>query len=457
MPESLVEAVREFRRRTAPSSPDDTYVQKVTWDLDESDLVGERMDSRGIRLLGRFVDRKLEEYAAIHNSRAEVRAPSAHLVPLDADLDDDEHVCSDQMSDGFQRFNTSAVPKSPNFQRPNTSRSRVVRPLEEGPVVFMDDIEAMPAVVGNGGCHTRVQWPRPVGDANREEADRCVGLARQDGVRCGLVDDAAGDDLCEDDVPDATGVFIRRFRGSALETIRYNYEAEEHPPDEIAYSSGQLPGIPMENRQRDVLMRYPPQDGSAAARWIYEPVPARRSAEPPSMSYLTSYDVNHVKRTVTGRVLTVPANMHVDDMMWFDYSSVTPDPDDVREVVRRTVRANLVIRMNGRNDPARADSDREALAQETLREMVSEDNFRKYVKYGFINVRGRSGDVYQVFRDRWHTKVWRRGKLVSEVCVRLRSSKVPPTDNVIAFMSMICADEQAFLKAGNVYRMDGVA
>jgi len=455
MADSLVEAVREFRRRHASPDPRDTYVQKVTWDLDESSLVGERMDARGIRLLGQYVDSRLKEYSAIHNSRAEVRELDARV---NIDIESDEHVCRDSENDGFQRFNTSCVPRSPNFERPNTSRSIALRPRADEPVVAVDDIEGMPARIGDEGCPTRVTQSRPQDQETREEAERCVDFARSEGVSCGLLDDDRGDDMDEDDCAEATGVTVRRFRGSALEAIRYNYYQEEQegrPFDEIAGSNGQLPEVPMENRTRDTLLRYPPQRGQSAVIGVPRPESGRRSTAPPSVSYVTSYNVDHVKREIVGRVLTVPADAHVDDLLWFDCGG--DDPGNVKEVVRRTVRANLVIRIGGRKIPERSQSDREIVAQETLREMVSEDNFRKYVKYGFVNVRGRSGDVYQVFKDRWHTKVWRRGKLVSEVCVRLRDRRIPPTDNVIALMSMIWADEQGFLKAGNVYRLEGAA
>jgi hypothetical protein len=85
--------------------------------------------------------------------------------------------------------------------------------------------------------------------------------------------------------------------------------------------------------------------------------------------------------------------------------------------------------------------------------VISEEEFRRYIRYGFILVRGASGDIYQVFRNRSHTRVWRGGKVVEEVCVRIRDRKIPATDNVVAFKTAIEADEGAFKKMGNVYKM----
>ena len=96
----------------------------------------------------------------------------------------------------------------------------------------------------------------------------------------------------------------------------------------------------------------------------------------------------------------------------------------------------------------------EQIAMETLREMVTELEFRKYLKYGFVLVPGRSGDVFQVFRNKSHTRVWRNGEVIEEICVRINSKiKVPLTDNVIAFKTMIEADEHEFKKIGNIYKM----
>jgi len=101
-----------------------------------------------------------------------------------------------------------------------------------------------------------------------------------------------------------------------------------------------------------------------------------------------------------------------------------------------------------------AHSKNEWVALDSLREMISETDIRKYLKYGFVLVRGASGDTYQIFRSGSHTKVWRGGKVVEEICVRIRDLSVPQTDNVIAFKTMIEADEEEFKKLGNVYKMD---
>jgi hypothetical protein len=134
---------------------------------------------------------------------------------------------------------------------------------------------------------------------------------------------------------------------------------------------------------------------------------------------------------------------------------ISNDYPTKRETDRFKLRQNLIPQINVRGDGFNGIiEDHEQIAVETLREEITEQELRKYLRYGFILVKGASGKTYQIFRNSWHTKVWLGGKLVEEICVRLDStSKVPPTDNVIAFKHMLETDESEFRQCGNVYNM----
>ena len=99
----------------------------------------------------------------------------------------------------------------------------------------------------------------------------------------------------------------------------------------------------------------------------------------------------------------------------------------------------------------------EMRAIETLREMITETEYRKYIVHGFIHVKGRSGYIYQVFRNRTHTKVWKKGLLIKEVCFKIKDPEIPPTDNVIAHKILIETSEEEFERLGNVYKMNRAA
>ena len=99
----------------------------------------------------------------------------------------------------------------------------------------------------------------------------------------------------------------------------------------------------------------------------------------------------------------------------------------------------------------------EKIAIETLREMITEAEFRNYIKHQYIIVKTASGKSYQIFRDYTHTIIRnKQGQVLSEVCVRIKDKKVPLTDNVIAFKTMIETNEENFMKLGNVYKMKAV-
>jgi hypothetical protein len=99
---------------------------------------------------------------------------------------------------------------------------------------------------------------------------------------------------------------------------------------------------------------------------------------------------------------------------------------------------------------------KEQRARETLREMISESDFRKYIKYGFILVSGQSGKIYQIF-SQGPTKVWDKGMLLFEICIMFKDFGIPPTDRAIALKTLVESSEEEFYRMGNVYKMKEAA
>lgn len=99
----------------------------------------------------------------------------------------------------------------------------------------------------------------------------------------------------------------------------------------------------------------------------------------------------------------------------------------------------------------------EMLALQLLRGMVSQEEFRRYLKHGHINVRGATGLVYQIKRyapqvgryDR--IQVWERGQHIASLCVHLKHGlNTPPTDEVVGKLLMVEYDEADLWKRSNV-------
>lgn len=95
----------------------------------------------------------------------------------------------------------------------------------------------------------------------------------------------------------------------------------------------------------------------------------------------------------------------------------------------------------------------ELCAIDTLREMITEAEYRRYMIHSFITVPVPSGKIYQIFRNSQHIKVWQKGVLVEELCIYLKDSKIPPTDKVIALKTMLETDEEDTRKLGNLYKI----
>ena len=86
---------------------------------------------------------------------------------------------------------------------------------------------------------------------------------------------------------------------------------------------------------------------------------------------------------------------------------------------------------------------REIRARETLRRVIGDDKFQKFLKDGFITVRAKSGLSYQIFPAHGITAVYRDGVQVERLCVVLIGG-FPPTDSLIMRYLIILNDENRF-------------
>lgn len=99
----------------------------------------------------------------------------------------------------------------------------------------------------------------------------------------------------------------------------------------------------------------------------------------------------------------------------------------------------------------------ESIALEALREMVTESEYRRYLRTGFLMVRGASGLTYQVPREGHLVKVYDHGRMVEQICSYILDHNVPLTDRVVAFKAIIEADENDLRDRGNVYNYRNAA
>lgn len=131
---------------------------------------------------------------------------------------------------------------------------------------------------------------------------------------------------------------------------------------------------------------------------------------------------------IGGGLYTLPSDPRIQK--WRKMPSQMPAPRRARSSLLRPTRSN------------------EEKARQLLLRMIGPARFSRYVRDGFISVRGRSGKVYQVFPGERHTRVWeptpQGWRNLEDLCVCVKDHEVPPTDSVVVRMLMIDHSEEEF-------------
>jgi hypothetical protein len=125
-------------------------------------------------------------------------------------------------------------------------------------------------------------------------------------------------------------------------------------------------------------------------------------------------------------------------------------PPTKSAMVREAIRKNLVAERRRRavGLPSQASAE-ELKARETLRDMISENEWRRYLTNGFIMTKGQSGKWYQIFQQ-YHERirVYEKGQHVETLCIH-SDGECPPTDHVINMKILAEVDEAALFKGSN--------
>lgn len=117
----------------------------------------------------------------------------------------------------------------------------------------------------------------------------------------------------------------------------------------------------------------------------------------------------------------------------------------------RDLRAKMVPAVKSRQKPLRkAIPGPELKARQTLREMILESEWRRYLTNGFIMVQGQSGKWYQVFNDMRRIQVYENNKLINRLCI-YTTNDCPPTDHVINMKLLAELDEERLWSGSNAY------
>jgi len=152
--------------------------------------------------------------------------------------------------------------------------------------------------------------------------------------------------------------------------------------------------------------------------------------------------------TVDGNILKV--NMTVDSTGII--TSVNSDWEwgvpDKKSIFKEKLKSNLLILNRKRKTLSNIIPPQEIKARNTLRDLISEADWRRYITNGFIMHKGDSGKWYQIFNDQKRTNVYWKGKLIETLC--LHTDNCPPTDHILNIMTLIDFDENNLGKLGNL-------
>lgn len=97
----------------------------------------------------------------------------------------------------------------------------------------------------------------------------------------------------------------------------------------------------------------------------------------------------------------------------------------------------------------------EMVALQMMKSMLNEEEWKRYLKYGFVVVHGKSGLYYQVVRNQDHVRVYRQGKKIAELCIYVPG--VPPTDQVVAKKVMLECSEMDVWHKANIWQHEWTA
>jgi hypothetical protein len=120
--------------------------------------------------------------------------------------------------------------------------------------------------------------------------------------------------------------------------------------------------------------------------------------------------------------------------------------DRMRDIIRGRKAPEAIIRQNDRRRPLPMPRDvRERRARETMRRVLGNTEYRRFLAHGFVSVRGKSGLIYQIFTGHGITCVFKDGQIIERLCVVLRGDFCP-TDSLMMRYLMILNDEDQFRK-----------
>lgn len=163
----------------------------------------------------------------------------------------------------------------------------------------------------------------------------------------------------------------------------------------------------------------------------------------------TTASGNTIYVSDTGTISVSSTNLTIDGSYPYQGTGTTFVWDSIpnkKALLKEKIRQNLLIRTVSRS-LNRAVSPEEQRARDSLRDIISEQDWRRYVTNGFIMVKGFDC-WYQIFNE-GNIRVYRKGKHTHSICIHTDRS-CPPTDHVLNMKILVEIDESQIWRGGNI-------
>jgi len=154
--------------------------------------------------------------------------------------------------------------------------------------------------------------------------------------------------------------------------------------------------------------------------------------------------------TTTSYATTSYAHVGVEMKYGYDDCRYEPYKPSIREKMRDILSSRMAPAiLVPRKYISKPVDEREFRARQTLRMVVGEERYLRFLKHGFVSVKNpQSGRTYQIFPGHGFTCVWENGQLIQKLCVVLSGNFVP-TDNLIVRFMMAVNNETRLWELAN--------
>jgi hypothetical protein len=134
---------------------------------------------------------------------------------------------------------------------------------------------------------------------------------------------------------------------------------------------------------------------------------------------------------------------------WHDMQALKPLTPQERLAQILKQRQSPLLRTGSKTRAVTHGDEREMRARQTLRMIVGEEKFQRFIRRGFVTAHNKkSGYTYQIFHSSHHlTHVWKNGKMVQRLCIYLKGN-FPPTDFVITMYLLAINNDDRIWQVG---------